>query len=100
MRVLFTTQPGSGMFNPLVPFARALRQAGHDVAVACAASFRPVVEAAGFATIPAGIDWRADELRRFFPDAPPPGPARIPWVYHLFRATTPRAMVPDLLAIA
>ena len=36
MRALFTTQPGSGMFNPLIPFARALADAGHAVAFACA----------------------------------------------------------------
>lgn len=100
MRVLFTTQPGYGMFNPLVPFARALVDGGHEVAFACAASFCPVVEEAGFTTFPAGIDWSTDELTRAFPDAPPPGPERGVWAYNLFRATTPRAMVPDLLAIA
>lgn len=100
MRVLFTSQPGSGMFNPLVPFAQALVDAGHDVAVACAASFCPVVEAAGFRTFAAGVDWRNDSVMRTFPDAPPPGPTRIPWIYNLFRSTTPRAMVPDLLVIA
>ena len=78
MRVLFTSQPGTGMFNPLIPFARALLDAGHDVTVACSASFCPFVEATGFATFPAGIDWRNDTLMHTFPDAPPPGPARIP----------------------
>ena len=80
MRVLFTTQPGSGMFNPLVPFARALVDAGHDVAFACADCFRPDVEAAGFAAFPAGLDWRNDQMTRCFPDAPPPGPARMLWI--------------------
>ena len=75
MRVLFTTQPGTGHVNPLLPFARALVDAGHDVAFACADSFRPDVEAAGFAAFPVGIDWRNDELMQFFPDAPSPGPA-------------------------
>jgi len=60
MRVLFTTQPGSGMFNPLVPFARALADAGHDVAVGCADCFRPDVEASGFESFPVGLDWRND----------------------------------------
>nr|MBA2451985.1 glycosyltransferase [Chloroflexia bacterium] len=100
MRALFTTLPGSGTFNPLVPFGRALVDAGHKVAFACAASFCPVVEEAGFKTFLAGIDWRNDTLTQSFPDAPPPGPERIPWVYNLWRSTTPRAMVPDLLAIA
>jgi len=39
MRVLVTTQPGSGHLNPLVPLAWALRDAGHEVKVACSASF-------------------------------------------------------------
>jgi UDP:flavonoid glycosyltransferase YjiC (YdhE family) len=100
MRALFTTQPGSGMFLPLVPFARALAAAGHDVAFACADCFRPAVEAAGFAAFPAGLDWRNDQMTRFFPDAPPPGPVRSVWVNLLWRDRTTRAMVPDLLALA
>ena len=100
MRVLFTTQPGTGMFNPLVPFARALAEAGHTVAFACADSFRPEVEEAGFAAFPAGLDWRNDALRRAFPDAPPPGPALLRWILPHWRYTTARATVPDLLALA
>jgi UDP:flavonoid glycosyltransferase YjiC (YdhE family) len=100
MRVLFTTQPGSGHFNPLVPFAQALVDAGHEVAVACAPCFLIDVEAAGFTAFPAGIDWRNDRLTQFFPDAPPPGPARSPWINRLWRDTMARAMVPDLLALA
>ena len=71
MRVLFTTQPGTGMFNPLIPVARALVGAGHDVAFACAACFRPDVEAAGFAAFPAGLDWRNDQMTRYFPATGP-----------------------------
>ncbi len=100
MRVLFTTQPGLGMFNPLVPFARALLGAGHEVAFACADCFRPDVEAAGFAAFSAGLDWRNDQMTRCFPDAPPPGPEMLPWINRLWRDTTARAMVPDLLALA
>src|SRR5688500_1519705 len=98
MRALFTTQPYSGMFNPLAPFARALQDARHDVAVACAECFRPDVEAASFDTFPAGLDWRNDRMTEFLPDAPPPGPARSLWIQRLWRYTTARAMVPDLLA--
>lgn len=54
MRVLFTTQPGSGMFNPLVPFARALSMARHTVAFACADCFRPEIEAVGLRRSPRG----------------------------------------------
>lgn len=57
MRFLFTTIPGSGHFNPLVPTARALRDRGHDVAFAASPSFAPTIEAAGFEAHPAGPAW-------------------------------------------
>ncbi|GAB3402808.1 glycosyltransferase [Flindersiella endophytica] len=60
MRVLFTTTAGSGHFHPLVPIARASVKAGHHVAVACPASFRPTVEALGFPTCAAGRDGMSD----------------------------------------
>ena len=72
MRALFTFQPGMGMFRPLVPLARALDDAGHEVAFASAASFRPQVEACGFEMFPAGLDWINADLTAAFPDAPPP----------------------------
>jgi len=100
MRALFTTQPAIGSFRPLVPLARALADAGHDVAFAGAASFRPYVEACGFEMFPSGIDWTGNSLSDAFPDAPPPGPERLAWITHFFRVRTARASVPDLLAIA
>ena len=57
MRFLFTTIPGSGHFNPLVPTARALRDRGHDVAFAASPSFASTIEAAGFEAHPAGPAW-------------------------------------------
>ena len=57
MRFLFTTIPGSGHFNPLVPTARALRDRGHDIAFAASPSFAPTIEAAGFEAHPAGPAW-------------------------------------------
>jgi UDP:flavonoid glycosyltransferase YjiC (YdhE family) len=57
MRFLFTTLPGSGHFNPLVPTARALRVRGHDVAFAGSPTFAPAIEAAGFEAHPAGPAW-------------------------------------------
>ena len=100
MRALFTFQPGMGMFRPLVPLARALADAGHEVAFASAASFRPQVEACGFELFPAGLDWINADLTAAFPDAPPPGPERLAWVTQLFRVRTASAMVPDLLDVA
>ncbi len=49
MRVLVATTAGAGHFGPLVPFARAAVQAGHEVLVAAPKSFAPAVERAGFA---------------------------------------------------
>lgn len=49
MRVLVCTTAGAGHFGPMVPFAEALRRAGHDILVAAPQSFAPVVERAGLA---------------------------------------------------
>ena len=49
MRVLCSTTAGSGHFGPLVPFARACQDAGHDVRVAAPVSFAPALLGAGFA---------------------------------------------------
>jgi hypothetical protein len=40
---------------------------------------RPDIEAIGFTTFPAGLDWRADTITHAFPDIPPPGPQRSRW---------------------
>jgi UDP:flavonoid glycosyltransferase YjiC (YdhE family) len=57
MRVLFSTTAGSGHFGPMVPFAQACRDAGHEVKVAAPASFAAAVNGAGldhapFADVP------------------------------------------------
>jgi UDP:flavonoid glycosyltransferase YjiC (YdhE family) len=56
MRILFSTLSGFGHFHPLVPLARALKQAGHEVAFAAPPSFREVIEHTGFRYFPAGGD--------------------------------------------
>ncbi len=48
MRVLVATTAGSGHLAPLVPCARAVRDAGHEVVVAAPRSFTAAVERAGF----------------------------------------------------
>ena len=58
MRVLVSTTAGSGHLRPLVPFATALRDGGHEVLVAAPESFAPAVARGGFPHAP-------------FPDAPP-----------------------------
>ena len=63
MRVLFTLLPATGSLHPLVPVARALVEAGHEVAFCSARSFRPDVEAIGFPFFAAGLDWHCSDPR-------------------------------------
>jgi UDP:flavonoid glycosyltransferase YjiC (YdhE family) len=48
VRVLCATTANDGHFGPLLPFARALAEAGHEVRVAAPASYAGAVAAAGF----------------------------------------------------
>lgn len=102
MRVLFTCHPQFGMFLPLTPFARALAQAGHDVAFGTPAFLRATVEAAGFRWIRAGVEnddpemavvrARMQELR---------GVEQLKFIYDkIFAGIRPRRLVPELLALA
>jgi len=56
VRALFTCNPDLGHFLPLVPFARALVEAGHEVAFATPACFRDPVDAVGIRWIRAGLE--------------------------------------------
>lgn len=80
MKVLCTCLPGHGHFLPMVPLARALATAGHEVAFATAADFCPRIERAGFAALPAGLSLpeQLEEAARLFPEqhALPPGKER------------------------
>ncbi|MDP8922523.1 MAG: glycosyltransferase [Chloroflexota bacterium] len=103
MRILMTTRPVGGHFNPLVPLAGALVADGHEVAFACASSFHPVVEAAGFRAFPAGFAWQPGQAPLdLFPQVQTvPVHQRRMWVFsHVFVDFEARQMVPDLLAIA
>ncbi|MBB5838680.1 glycosyltransferase [Kribbella italica] len=66
MRILFTFIGGIGHFRPLVPIARAVEAAGHEVRVAGSGKVTPTVEAAGFTTFATSGPRPAD--------APPPIP--------------------------
>src|SRR5690348_13134592 len=102
VRVLFTVQPSSGHLHPLVPVARALTEAGHEVLVSSSASFGPEVEAFGLPFVPAGLDWLASDHSTWgaFPPMPPPGPEFAAFVVTIFADVTTRQMIPDLLRIA
>ncbi|MCZ7667517.1 MAG: hypothetical protein M5U34_10040 [Chloroflexi bacterium] len=69
MKFLFTTQPGFGHLLPLIPLAQALEQMGHEVLVACAASFLPQVAQAGLEGRAAGLDWLESNPEIAFPEA-------------------------------
>lgn len=92
VRVLFTTHPGAGHFHPLVPLARALQDAGHDVAFASHRAFLSTIESAGFRAFPAGVEWPTDGT---FREAPPGVPR---WA--LFIVNYAREMIRDVLDIA
>jgi UDP:flavonoid glycosyltransferase YjiC (YdhE family) len=70
VKVLCTCLPGHGHFNPMMAMARALADAGHDVAFSTAEAFCPRIEAAGFQTFPAGLSLpeQVAEGKRRFPD--------------------------------
>ncbi len=50
MRVLLTSCPSYGHVNPMLPLARAARDAGHEVVVATGAELVPEIERHGFDT--------------------------------------------------
>lgn len=68
MRALFTTQPGHGHLNPMLPYASALRGAGHEVCFATAPSFCAMVRRLGFQAVPAGHDFTWEHAVDFFPE--------------------------------
>ena len=103
MRVMFTTLPAYGAFQPLAPVASALRQAGHEVAFAASATFCSVVEAAGFRCFPSGVDWSFDDREPVYArarDALGSEAATFSVLRDVFAGLLPAQMVPDLLTIA
>jgi UDP:flavonoid glycosyltransferase YjiC (YdhE family) len=54
MRVLFTVNPGTTIFNHLVPLAWALRTAGHEVRVASQPLFADEITRAGLTAVGVG----------------------------------------------
>jgi MGT family glycosyltransferase len=103
MRVLFTTKPGYGSFQPLGPLAEALIDAGHEVAFAASATFCRVLERAGFRCRPAGFDFSMDDRDRVYDEIRRTlGPTTAPFsaVRDVFAGFLAPRMVPDLLAIA
>lgn len=102
-RFLFTTTPFYGHLHPLVPLARALKEAGHEVAFAASASLEQVVKKAGFTFFPAGLDREQDpEFQQLMAQlrTMPPGPESERIIFtKVFWGVNPRLMVPDLVKI-
>lgn len=67
MKALFTAQPGHGHLEPLLPAARALVEAGHDVRIGTSASAVPLVADRGVPAVSVGVDWLMAEPERAFP---------------------------------
>lgn len=104
MKVLFSCAVGYGPFHSQVPVARALADAGHEVAFATGASFCKWIARVGFPAYPVGLDSRAllQEVARRYPEWPAlVAPEELLHFYltnTAARVATPRAIV-DLLAI-
>ncbi len=101
MRALFTTNPQSGHWHPLVPYAGALQQAGHEVAFATASTACAALSAVGFRCFPAGADESADEAQaRRVRMATLPGTEAAAWAWPtLFAGAWAARRLPDLVAI-
>lgn len=100
MCIFFPVSPGTGHVHPLVPIAKALEAAGHEVAFASAASFGVQVVASDLQFFPAGIDFEEYEAviasaRAFASESSRP----FGWLHRLPGAWLVR-MLPDLLALA
>lgn len=100
MRVLLTSQPGWGHWHPLIPIARALEAAGHEVAFASTPRACAAIEANGITCFPVGRDESEDvlrERRRYLMTlAPADQPAYM--VPMVFAGTTVEHSLTDMLA--
>ena len=102
-RFLFTTSPFYGHLHPLIPLARALKEAGHEVAFAASPALEQTVKKVGFIFFAAGLDREQDpefqqlmaQLREM-----PPGPESEFTIFtQVFWGVNPRLMVPDLVRL-
>jgi UDP:flavonoid glycosyltransferase YjiC (YdhE family) len=101
LRVLFTVRPGLGLLHPLVPIARAMASAGHEVTFASAPHFVPIVERTGFRCVPAGLDSTDRYAEQLIPEMRGlVGRARAAMMWRrMFSEHAPAKMVPDLLEL-
>jgi MGT family glycosyltransferase len=102
MRALFTCHPGLGTFLPLTPIARAMVDAGHDVAFGTPMFLRDTVEAAGFRWVRAGVENDDPEMAAVYARMRElRGVEQLRFTYdHVFAGVRPRRLVPELLTLA
>jgi len=98
MRVLLTSQAGSGHWRPLLPLALAMAEAGHEVAVATTPVACSAISRFGIRCFPVGADEWLDQAPESAHGVPA-RPAATVWV-ELFVAVRARRALPDLLAVA
>jgi UDP:flavonoid glycosyltransferase YjiC (YdhE family) len=102
-RILFTTQPALSHLGPMLPVARALEDRGHDVAVACAPSFVPLVGRLGLRAFACGADYRVGEECRLVPSlrrARQVGDREYRYTGRVLVKELAGRMLPDLLSVA
>ncbi len=102
LRIVFSTQPGHGHLNPLLPVARACEEAGHTVLFATAPRFCETVQRHGFECRPAGVDYLWSQALESFPEIAqaPWGPEQIDWLAeHVVFPRLVRPMAEDLLGL-
>lgn len=103
MRFLFCTTPGYGHWHPLVPLARGLQAAGHEVAFAARAFLQGRLEAAGFRFFEMGSNRDDDpEYQEWAPQRallPECLESELIIYPKLFAGITPRLNMPKLIEI-
>jgi UDP:flavonoid glycosyltransferase YjiC (YdhE family) len=102
MRVLFTTTSGRGHFQPMIPLARALAHAGHEVRWAAAERACVTLREKGFGAVPAGVfEVVPSPLRNPPPEiAALPPPERPDHLFSIvFGPLRAEAMLADLMPI-
>jgi UDP:flavonoid glycosyltransferase YjiC (YdhE family) len=103
VRFLFTCRHGFGHVLPLLPLARAVEAAGHEVAFATGDPFHRVAQDAGFVAFMAGLSvdrWRSEFTSRFGNfDQIPPTEFRPLFFGRVFTDLEVPARLSDLVAI-
>jgi UDP:flavonoid glycosyltransferase YjiC (YdhE family) len=100
MRILMTANRGPGHVEPLVPFARAFRRAGHDVLLAAPGLARPEAERAGlpFHALPDSDETEVDAIAAAMATLPEVERSAY-FVREVFAGVNLRASLPALLEL-